>query len=128
MNGNHNITHDCKYHVVFTPKYRRAVLIHGVDTDFLRIAREVCAETGSELISAEAMPDHVHLLLRCDPQRGVHRVVKQIKGRSSRILRETHPWLRKRLPTLWTNAYFVSSVGAVSLETVRAYVEAQKGV
>ena len=125
--SNQNVTYDCKYHVVFAPKYRRAVLIHGVETDLLRIVREVCDETGSGLIEAEVMPDHVHLLLSCDPQLGIHRLVKRIKGASSRALRRDHPWLTKRLPTLWTNAYFVSTVGAVSLETVKAYVENQKG-
>ena len=83
---NGNITFDCKYHVVFAPKYRRAVLINGVAEDFLRIAREVCAEHGARLIEAEAMPDHVHLLLSCDPQFGVHKLVKRIKGRSSHDL------------------------------------------
>ena len=125
--SNANIAYDCKYHVVFTPKYRRAVLIHGVETDMLRITREVCDATGSGLVSAEVMPDHVHLLLSCDPQFGIHRLVKRIKGASSRALRRDHPWLTKRLPTLWTNAYFVSTVGSVSLETVKAYVESQKG-
>lgn len=125
--SNSNVTYDCKYHVVFAPKYRRAVLVHGVEEDMLRITREVCEQTGSRLIEAEGMPDHVHLVLSCDPQFGIHRLVKRIKGASSRALRRDHPWLVKRLPTLWTNAYFVSSVGAVSLETVKAYVSNQKG-
>lgn len=122
-----NIAYDCKYHVVFTPKYRRAVLINGVEADMLRITRAVCDETGSGLVAAEVMPDHVHLILSCAPQFGIHRLVKRIKGASSRALRRDHPWLTKRLPTLWTNAYFVATVGAVSIETVKAYVENQKG-
>ena len=125
--SNGNVTFDCKYHVVFAPKYRRSVLINGVAEDFLRIAREVCAEHGARLIEAEAMPDHVHLLLSCDPQFGVHRLVKRIKGSSSHDLRRDHPWLTKRLPTLWTNAYFVATVGSVSPETVRDYVRDQRG-
>ena len=127
-NRNVNITHDCKYHVVFAPKYRRSVLINGVERDFLRIAKEVCDETGSDLIESEVMPDHVHLLISCDPQLGIHRLVRRIKGRSARDLRRDHPWLNKRLPTLWTNSYFVSTVGSVSLDTVKAYVRDQKGV
>ena len=94
----------------------------------MRIAKEVCDETGSDLIEAEAMPNHVHLLISCDPQLGIHRLVRRIKGRSARDLRRDHPWLNKRLPTLWTNSYFVSTVGSVSLDAVKAYVRDQKGV
>lgn len=74
------------------------------------------------------MPDHAHLLVGCDPQFGIHRLVKAIKGRSLGLLRQEFPSLKRRLPCLWTNAYFVGTVCAVSLETVRAYVEGQKGV
>ena len=57
------------------------------------------------------MPDHVHLLVDCDPQFGIHRLMKLLKGRSSRVLRDEFPWLRSRLPTLWTNSYLVATVG-----------------
>lgn len=59
----------------------------------------------------ETMPDYVHLLVEVDPQYGVHKLVKAIKGRTSRVLREEFPWLKTRLPTLWTNAYLVTTVG-----------------
>ena len=59
----------------------------------------------------EVMPDHVHLLVHCDPQFGIHRLVKLLKGRSSRLLRQEYPSLRSRLPTLWTNSYFCATVG-----------------
>lgn len=72
------------------------------------------------------MPDQVHLLVEVDPQYGVHHLVKAIKGRSSRVLREDFPWLRTRLPTLWTNSYFVATVGGVSLSVIKRYVEQQK--
>ena len=74
------------------------------------------------------MPDHVHLLVVCDPQFGIHRLVKQIKGRSSRLLRQEFPTLRRRLPTLWTNSYFVATVGGATLEVVKRYVENQRNV
>ena len=74
------------------------------------------------------MPDHVHALVECDPQFGIHRVVKRMKGRSSHHLRAKYAWLRSRLPTLWTNSYFVSTVGSVSLETVQTYIQNQKDV
>jgi putative transposase len=72
------------------------------------------------------MPDHVHLLVTVDPQYGIHRLVKQIKGRSSRLLRQEFPHLRRRLPTLWTNSYLVATVGDTTLELVKQYVENQR--
>jgi putative transposase len=72
------------------------------------------------------MPDHVHLLVEVDPQFGVHPFVKRIKGTSSRRLRAEFPSLRSRLPTLWTNSYFVSTVGGTPLAAVKQYIETQK--
>ena len=81
------------------------------------------------LVEMEVMPDHVHLLLSdVDPQFGIHRIVKSIKGRSSRILRQEFPSLRSRLPTLWTNSYFVATTGGASLATIKRYIERQKEV
>ena len=74
------------------------------------------------------MPDHVHLLVSVDPQYGIHRLVKQVKGRSSRVLRQEFPALKSRLPTLWTNSYFAATVGGAPLEIVKQYVENQRNV
>ncbi|GAJ40745.1 putative transposase [Parageobacillus caldoxylosilyticus NBRC 107762] len=67
----------------------------------------------------EIMPDHVHLLIQCDPQFDIHRVIKHLKGYASRILRQEFPHLKSRLPSLWTNSYFVATVGTVSLDVVK---------
>jgi putative transposase len=83
----------------------------------------VCAERDAPIVELETLPDHVHLLVVCDPQYGIHRLVKQIKARSSRLLRQGFPSLRSRLPTLWTNSYFVATVGGAPLEIVTRYVE-----
>jgi putative transposase len=72
------------------------------------------------------MPDHVHFLVEVDPQFGIHKLIKRIKGKSSRLLRMEFAHLRSRIPTLWTNSYFVSSVGGAPLEIVRQYIEEQK--
>ena len=127
-NSNRNVVYSCKYHVVWRPKYRRPVLVNGVDGRLKDIIRETCAEIHAELIEMEVMPDHVHLLVEVDPQYGIHRAVRLIKGRSSRLLRDEYPWLKSRLPTLWTNSYFVSTVGGAPLKTVRQYIENQKHV
>jgi putative transposase len=126
--SNQNIVYSCKYHVVWCPKYRRAVLVKGVDSRLKAIIVEVVAETRSELIELEVMPDHIHLLVEVDPQFGIHKLVKAIKGRSSRLLREEFPGLRSRLPSLWTNSYFVSTVGGSPLAVVKQYIENQKRV
>jgi len=128
MRSNSNVTFDCKYHVVWCPKYRRKVLVDGIDSRLKEIVSDVCRERDARLLEQEVMPDHVHLLVDCDPQFGVHRLVRLIKGRSSRLLRDEFPGLRSRLPTLWTNSYFVSTVGGAPLALVKKYIENQKNV
>lgn len=123
-----NVAYRCHYHAVWTPKYRREVLNGQVGNRLQEIVRDVCDERHSDIIELEVMPDHVHLLVTCDPQYGIHRLVKQIKGRSSRLLRQEFPQLKSRLPTLWTNSYFVATVGGATLEVVKQYVENQKNV
>lgn len=126
VRSNNNIVYKCAYHVVWCPKYRRPVIEGAVHARLEQIIREVCAERECNIIELETMPDHVHLLVECDPQYGIHRLVKQVKGRSSRLLREEFPSLKRRLPTLWTNSYFVATVGGAPLEIVKQYVENQR--
>lgn len=126
--SNRNVYSSCKYHVVFCPKFRRKVLVDGIDERLKQIIRDVCQEYHSELMSMEIMPNHVHLLLECDPQFGIHRLVRLIKGRSSRLLRQEFPVLVSKLPTLWTNSYFVSTVGGAPLTVIKQYIENQKHV
>lgn len=124
--SNSNITHKCNYHVVFTPKYRRKVLKDGVDVRLKEIIIAECVSLNVNLIEMEIMVDHVHLLLGCDPQFGINKVIKKIKGKSSHLLRLEFPWLKKRIPSLWTNSYFVATVGVVSLEIIKQYILDQK--
>ncbi len=124
--SNHNVIYSCKYHIVWCPKYRRKVLINGVDTRLKELIHEIAKELQLEIIEMEVMPDHVHILLEVDPQFGIHRAVKALKGRTSRILRQEYPWLRSRIPTLWTNSYFCSTVGRAPLSVIKQYIENQK--
>jgi putative transposase len=126
--SNLNVVYSCKYHVVWTPKYRRPVLVNAVALRLEAIIQEAGAEIKSEILALEVMPDHVHLLIEVDPQFGIHRAVKLIKGRSSRFLRMEFPHLASRLPTLWTHSYFVSTSGGAPLSIIKRYVENQKGV
>lgn len=125
---NKNIVYSCKYHVVWCPKYRRKVLIGDVERRLKELIQEICAKRQAEIIELDVMPDHVHLLVEIDPQYGIHRLVKEIKGLSSRILRSEFKPLTTRLPTLWTNSYFVSTVGGSPLSVIKQYVENQKHV
>jgi len=90
------------------------------------LIRESAAGHHSEIIELEIMPDHVHLLVEVDPQYGIHRLIKQIKGISSRVLRHEFPKIKSRLPTLWSNSYFVSTVGGAPLAIIKQYIENQK--
>lgn len=126
--SNNNVVYSCKYHVVWCPKYRRKVLVNGVDTRLKELIEETCEQLRVDIIEMEIMPGHVHLLIEVDPQFGIHKAVKQIKGYSSRVLRQEFAWLRSRLPTLWTNSYFVSTVGGAPLSAIKQYIENQKNV
>jgi putative transposase len=87
-----------------------------------------CVERWEQtLVEVEVMPDHVHLIVGCDPQFGIHRLVKFIKGATAHQLRSEFPDLKKKIPSLWTNSYYVGTVGGVTIETVKRYVENQKG-
>jgi len=126
--SNHNVVYSSKYHVVWTPKYRRPVLVGPVAKRCQALIRQVAAKYDAEIIALEIVPDHVHLLCEVDPQFGIHRLVKNIKGVSSHALRREFPALKSRLPTLWTNSYLVSTVGGAPLAVIQQYVEKQKNV
>ncbi|KJS49728.1 MAG: transposase [Peptococcaceae bacterium BRH_c23] len=100
--------------------------IFSIEVRLKELIREICEELQSELIELEIMPDHVHLLIEVDPQFGVHKVIKTIKGKSSRILRKEFKELTTKLPTLWTNSYLISTVGGAPLAIVKQYIESQK--
>jgi putative transposase len=127
MGNTSTVVFICRYRVVFCPKYRRKVLTPPIDERLKVILAEQLERWGQDLIELEVMPDHVHLLIGCDPQFGIHRLVKLLKGYSSHALREEFPALKRRLPSLWTNSYFCATVGGVTLEAVQRYVESQKG-
>jgi len=126
--SNNNVVYSSKYHCVWTPKYRRSVLVGAVATRCEAVIRQVAAKYSAEIIAIEIMPDHVHVLVEVDPQFGIHRLVKNLKGVSSHILRQEFPTLKSKLPTLWTNPYFVSTVGGAPLAIIKQYVENQKNV
>lgn len=118
----------CIYHIVFCPKYRRKVLDDKISKRFKTLVRGRQKDWNFKIIEMEVMPDHVHILLQCDPEIGVNNLVAKIKGYTASQLRKEFPSLTTRLPTLWTRARFIASVGTVQIETVKKYIENQKNV
>lgn len=125
--GEH-IVFSCQYHVIFCPKYRRKVLVDGVDTRLKEIFPKIAKDLGGNIMEMEVMPDHVHLLVEIDPKISACDFVGSLKRRSSHIIRTEFPSVKRRLPSLWTRGKFIATVGSVSLETVKQYIEDQKGV
>ena len=94
-----------KYHVVWCPKYRRKVLIGGIEPRLRVLSAEKAIELGATIHALEIMPDHVHMFAESDPTKAPAHIVAQFKGYTSRILREEFPGLKTRLPCLWSRSY-----------------------
>ncbi len=124
---NHRVF-SCQYHVIFCPKYRRRVLVDGIDTRLKELFAETADMYSFRILDMEVMPDHVHLLIDCDPELGIMDIVKHLKSRSSHVIRKEFPDIKKKIPSFWTRGSFISTVGAVSLDTVKRYIDDQKGV
>ena len=116
----------CRYHVIFCPKYRRKVLREPIAERFKELVHEVGEANNFYVSEMEVMPDHVHLLLDVDPTIGINTVVSRIKGRTAHVLIREFPELKRKLPTLWTRSKFISTVGSVSLDVFKKYIEEQK--
>ena len=121
-----DIVYACKYHIVWCPKYRRKVLVDNIAARLKELIKEVCGEMDVDIIEMGVKPDHVHLIVELCPQCGVHKVVKAIKRRTAGILREEFHELCTKLPCLWTNSYFIATVGEASQKDIQIYVQAQK--
>lgn len=114
------------YHLIWCPKYRRKVLIANVEKRLKEILPSIAEEMGCKVETMEVMPDHVHVFLRGVPTLPVHLIVRELKGKSSKVLRKEFPELRSKLPSLWTRSYYCETIGCISEETVKKYIENQK--
>jgi len=112
------------YHVIWSPKRRKKVLVGDIRKRLIEIIHEVEFERGLEVLGLEVMPDHVHLFFSADPSTPIHKHIRAFKGRSSRLLRREFPSLLK-IPSLWTHSYFVTTAGNVSSKTILKYIENQ---
>ena len=120
--------HKIAYHIIWCPKYRRSVLTDGIDTRLKELLSEKSTSLGCEIVTMEVMPDHVHLFVNVPPTIAPQFLIQQLKGHSAHILRSEFPHLKTRLPNLWTRSYFIESVGVLSEESVKKYIENQKDI
>lgn len=125
VKNNTNVV-NINYHIIFCPKYRRKVLINGADKRLKEILYEYAPKWDFQIKSIEVMPDHVHLFISSTPELSVRNLVAKIKGITSHVLRSEMEWLRRRIPTLWTRSYYCETVGCVSEDAIRKYIENQK--
>ena len=114
------------YHFVWCPKYRRKVLTGRIETRLRALIERKAKELHCEIVALEIMPDHVHLFLKAPPTHAPQHIANQMKGFTSHTLREEFPYLKSRLPSLWSRSYYVGSAGAVSAATIQNYIEQQK--
>lgn len=118
--------YNCAYHFIWCPKYRRNVLINGIDRRLKELLNEKAIEHGWIIEKMEVMPDHVHIFIKATTVDAPVYIVSQLKGYSSRVLRQEYKELKRKLPTLWTRSYYCESIGHISESTIKKYIEEQK--
>lgn len=116
------------YHLIWCPKYRRRVLVPPISDRLKELLNEKATEIGVSIDTMEVMPDHVHLFVKSKPTASPHWIVQQLKGYTSRTLRQEFSTLRTRIPSLWTRSYYVESCGHISDAVVKKYIEDQKRI
>ena len=117
----------CKYHIVFTPKYRRKIIYNQIRKDIGEIMHELCKYKGVEIIEGHMMPDHVHMLLSITPKYSVSSVMGYLKGKSALMIFERHANLKYKYGNrhFWCEGYYVSTVG-LNEETIKKYIAEQE--
>ena len=116
----------CKYHIVFTPKYRRKVIYNQIRSDIGEILRKLCEYKGIEIIEGHLMPGHVHVLLAIPPKYSVASVMGYLKGKSSLMIFDRHANLKYKYGNrhFWCRGYYVDTVGR-NKEKIAAYIRNQ---
>ena len=104
---------NCKYHIIFAPKYRRMVIYRQIKMDVGRILRKLCEQKGVEIIEAEVCPDHIHMLLSIPPKYSVSQIMGYLKGKSSLMIFDRHANLKYKYGNrhFWCRGYYVDTVG-----------------
>ena len=129
MNDNNSLAHttwNCKYHIVFAPKYRRRAIYGKIRADIGRIIRKLCERKGVNIIEAELCPDHVHMLVEIPPKYSVADIVGYIKGKSSLMIFDRHANLKYKYGNrhCWCRGYYVDTVGK-NAKKIEEYIRQQ---
>lgn len=117
---------ECKYHLVFAPKYRRQIIYGKLKIEIGKILRELCARKGIEIIQAECCPEHIHMLIRIPPKYSVSEVMGYLKGKSSLIIFDRHANLKYKYGNrhFWCRGYYVDTVGK-NAKKIEEYIKNQ---
>ena len=126
---NNSLSHttwECKYHLVFAPKYRRKVIYGALKKEIGAIIRELCNRKGIEIIEAECCTDHIHMLVRIPPKYSVSEIMGYIKGKSSLIIFDRHANLKYKYGNrhFWCRGYYVDTVGK-NAKKIQEYIQRQ---
>ena len=129
-NTNYELAHTkwmCKYHIVFTPKYRRKVIYNQLKVDIREILRSLCKYKGVEILEGYLMPDHIHMLVAIPPKYSVSEFMGYLKGKSALMIFDRHANLKYKFgnKVFWTKGYFVSTVG-LDTKVVEQYIRDQE--
>lgn len=116
------------YHLVWTPKRRKAILTGSIADDCRTLINEKCEQRGWKILELAVQPDHIHLFVQANPEDSPSEIVKECKGITSFTLRKKYSNVLSKLPSLWTRSFFAATAGNVSAETIQRYIEAQKGM
>ena len=117
----------CKYHIVFTPKYRRKIIYYQYRKDLIEIIKLLCQYKGVKIIEGHMMPDHVHLLVSIPPKQSVSSFMGYLKGESALMMFDRHANLKYKFGNrhFWSEGYYVSTVG-LNEQTIRKYIRDQE--
>ena len=117
---------NCKYHIVFAPKYRRQVIYGKIKTDIGQILRKLCEYKGVEIIEAEACPDHIHMLVSIPPKYSIAQIMGYLKGKSSLMIFDRHANLKYKYGNrqFWCKGYYVDTVGR-NKKAIQEYIKNQ---
>ena len=116
----------CKYHIVFTPKYRRKIIYNKLRRDIVQIIKDLCKWKGIEIIEGKAMPDHIHILVKIPPKMSISNFMGYLKGKSAMMIFARHGNLKYKFGNnnFWSTGYYVSTVG-LNEATIAKYIREQ---
>jgi len=114
------------YHLIWCVKYRKPVLVGDTEKRLKELILLKGQDIGITVVSLEVMPEHLHIFIKASPVDSPHYIVQQLKGYTSKLMRQEFKELRTRIPSLWTRSYYCESVGHISENAVKRYIEEQK--